>query len=553
MRLELLVLFFTCLKSSNDVYNNLLDSVKQKIMDKDYFLVDSEKVHYLKTYYVYEKKIIFKENEINRRGGGGLFIIKGGDAEYNTADEAIQEICDNYLLNISDEPQGLIVFHRLCIFTSKEDVKLNLRNFFYNEVESSFVVKHYDDDKQRQIKELCLCFSRDKMININLCLSSEGQNISGTIRCFEEKDKMKIFFPFKLRNLMFFLKIDVSNLSTIKERYTNELVKIHKDVGKSGNSTDVCAAITKIFTFSDFLLHPKLLNDVNSAKKKKSRQVLFKNFEKNFFRVVYLKEAIYFNTLNMRFFYFNKNPSEPEENCQYISISEKIYNDCIEIWNLYTKAKHIDIAKYKIIFHKLKDEILLISFLYKICDNPNSASHIILMHLLGHYNILDVEEIISLTKDTNSIDILPIKVKLSKIHFMMTPMCEEVNNLLYILIYYKAEKYFKNYKKKKLVHIELLNNIQEFSNLYLGHNNMTLKGFYRNLVKNRQSIISSGEETLLQLFQSISLLTNLNVKCSIGGKDVSFDKENARIMFQELGIDDPDNLENYVEELGSFF
>ena len=82
---------------------------------------------------------------------------------------------------------------------------------------------------------------------------------------------------------------------------------------------------------------------------------------------------------------------------------------------------------------------------------------------------------------------------------------------------------------------------------------MTLKGFYRNLVKNRQSIISSGEETLLQLFQSISLLTNLNVKCSIGGKDVSFDKENARIMFQELGIDDPDNLENYVEELGSFF
>lgn len=59
MRLELLVLFFTCLKSSNDVYNNLLDSVKQKIMDKDYFLVDSEKVHYLKTYYVYEKKIIF--------------------------------------------------------------------------------------------------------------------------------------------------------------------------------------------------------------------------------------------------------------------------------------------------------------------------------------------------------------------------------------------------------------------------------------------------------------------------------------------------------------
>ena len=145
------------------------------------------------------------------------------------------------------------------------------------------------------------------------------------------------------------------------------------------------------------------------------------------------------------------------------------------------------------------------------------------------------------------------KEKLSKIYFMMTPENKEINNLLYALIFKEAEKYFRNYKKDELRNIELFNDIQEFSNLYLGHDNMTLKNFYNILLENSRFIISSGEETLTQLFESIALLTNVNVWYDIGKRSVDFYKENANEMFQKLEIYDFDNFERYVESLNNFF
>ena len=40
MKLELLVLFFTYLESTKNIYENLLDIVKQKFKTKDYFLIN---------------------------------------------------------------------------------------------------------------------------------------------------------------------------------------------------------------------------------------------------------------------------------------------------------------------------------------------------------------------------------------------------------------------------------------------------------------------------------------------------------------------------------
>ncbi|EEQ81260.1 hypothetical protein NCER_102409 [Vairimorpha ceranae BRL01] len=184
------------------------------------------------------------------------------------------------------------------------------------------------------------------------------------------------------------------------------------------------------------------------------------------------------------------------------------------------------------------------------------------MQILGHYNILNVNEIAFLTRSINDdkrfriiifLQYFFTKEKLSKIYFMMTAESEEVNNLLYTLIYKEAEEYFSNYEKDDIFNIEFFNDLQKFSNLCLGHNNITLFEFYSILLENSRFIISSGEETLTQLFKSIALLTNVNVWYDIGKRSVDFYKENANEMFQKLEIYDFDNFERYVESLNNFF
>ncbi|KKO76594.1 hypothetical protein AAJ76_2000156000 [Vairimorpha ceranae] len=132
---------------------------------------------------------------------------------------------------------------------------------------------------------------------------------------------------------------------------------------------------------------------------------------------------------------------------------------------------------------------------------------------------------------------------------MMTVESEKVNNLLYTLIYKEAEEYFSIYKKSNVINIEFFNDLQKFSDLYLCLNNKTLYDFYSILLENLRSIFASGEKTLSQLFESIALLTNLDVKYSIEGEHVYFNKVEAKKMFQILNIDDSENLENHVESL----
>ncbi|KKO73735.1 hypothetical protein AAJ76_2700002597, partial [Vairimorpha ceranae] len=141
------------------------------------------------------------------------------------------------------------------------------------------------------------------------------------------------------------------------------------------------------------------------------------------------------------------------------------------------------------------------------------------------------------------------KEKLSKIHFVMTAESEEVNNLLYTLIYKEAEEYFSIYKKDDVINIEFFNDLQKFSDLYLCLNNKTLYNFYSILLENLRFIIASGKKTLPQLFESIALLTNVDVRYSIGEERIYFNKVEAKKMFQILNIDNPENLENYVESL----
>ena len=136
---------------------------------------------------------------------------------------------------------------------------------------------------------------------------------------------------------------------------------------------------------------------------------------------------------------------------------------------------------------------------------------------------------------------------------MMTVESEKVNNLLYTLIYKEAEEYFSIYKKDDVINIEFFNDLQKFSDLYLCLNKITLYDFYSILLENLRFIISSGEETLTQLFESIALLTNVNVWYDIGRRSVDFYKENANEMFQKLEIYDFDNFERYVESLNNFF
>ena len=47
MKLKIICLFFAYLKSSKNIYDNLLDIVKQKIETKDYYLIDLEKKYYV--------------------------------------------------------------------------------------------------------------------------------------------------------------------------------------------------------------------------------------------------------------------------------------------------------------------------------------------------------------------------------------------------------------------------------------------------------------------------------------------------------------------------
>ncbi|KKO73649.1 hypothetical protein AAJ76_3440002, partial [Vairimorpha ceranae] len=96
---------------------------------------------------------------------------------------------------------------------------------------------------------------------------------------------------------------------------------------------------------------------------------------------------------------------------------------------------------------------------------------------------------------------------------------------------------------------EFFNDIRKFSDLYLCLNKITLYDFYSILLENLRFIIASGSKTLPQLFESIALLTNSDVRYSIGGRRVYFNKVEAEKMFQILNIDDPDNLENCVKSL----
>ena len=172
---------------------------------------------------------------------------------------------------------------------------------------------------------------------------------------------------------MFLFKIDAKDLYTVEEQYTSEIIKLHKNNNDNNICTEICTLMCKIFTFSDFLLHSKLLNDVNNDEKKLPRQFLLYNFEKIFFNVLIIKKAIFFKTLSTTFYYScNNHPVMIKGNCQ--CISEETYQDCIEIWKLYMKAKDLDFFKYKIIFHKFKNENLLNHLLYKICESPGSAS-----------------------------------------------------------------------------------------------------------------------------------------------------------------------------------
>ncbi|EEQ81690.1 hypothetical protein NCER_101783 [Vairimorpha ceranae BRL01] len=142
------------------------------------------------------------------------------------------------------------------------------------------------------------------------------------------------------------------------------------------------------------------------------------------------------------------------------------------------------------------------------------------MQILGHYNILNMNEIIFLSQDINNNNKMQIiiflqnfftKEKLSKIYFMMTPESEEVNNLLHAVIYKEAEEYFSNYEKSDTINIEFFNDLQKFLSLCLGHNNITLSEFYSILLENSRFISISGKKTLSQLFESMELQNNVDV------------------------------------------
>ncbi|EEQ81578.1 hypothetical protein NCER_101940 [Vairimorpha ceranae BRL01] len=290
MKLELLVLFFAYLKSSLDIYEELKEAVEQKIQTKDHFLFNLEKKHHAFEAYVHDKKIVFKTWIKPTFKYKLKDQLKSDSVRYNTANEAIRKICDYYLLSDCSELQGFEVFCKLKFMGSRKDIEFNLKNFFYYGIEPDFFSMIYNSNGQKQIRELCSCFSQDNMIDFDFCFSLTKYSLKNSIQCFEEENEMKIFFPVKLRNLMFFFKIDVSNLYFVEKKYTDELIKLHSSIGKDNDSTNVCILMSKIFTFSDFVLHLNLLKDINDTEKKLSSQFLIKNCEKNFFNIAFPKK-----------------------------------------------------------------------------------------------------------------------------------------------------------------------------------------------------------------------------------------------------------------------
>ena len=230
------------------------------------------------------------------RGASGSdnSFLKVDVSEYNTADEAIQAICNYHLSRNFNIPKKFPTFYKMKFLAFNYDIKFKLENFFII-VEPDFFARLYDSNKQKQIRELCLFFSRNRMIDLDFCFSKKNA-FEDSIQCFEEEKKMKFFFPVKLRNLVLYFKIDVKDLYTVEEQYTSELIKLHKNNNDNNICTEICTLMCKIFTFSDFLLHSKLLNDVNNDEKKLPGSFCYIILRRFFSNVIFLEKVISFGT-----------------------------------------------------------------------------------------------------------------------------------------------------------------------------------------------------------------------------------------------------------------
>ena len=85
MKLKIICLFFAYLKSNKNIYDNLLDIVKQKIKTKDYYLVDLEKKYYVFETHLNVNEIVFW-GCIRDASGSDNSYLKIDRAKYNTAD-----------------------------------------------------------------------------------------------------------------------------------------------------------------------------------------------------------------------------------------------------------------------------------------------------------------------------------------------------------------------------------------------------------------------------------------------------------------------------------
>ena len=128
------------------------------------------------------------------RGASGSdnSFLKVDVSEYNTADEAIQAICNYHLSRNFNIPKKFPTFYKMKFLAFNYDIKFKLENFFII-VEPDFFARLYDSNKQKQIRELCLFFSRNRMIDLDFCFSKKNA-FKDTIQCFEEEKKKKFFF-----------------------------------------------------------------------------------------------------------------------------------------------------------------------------------------------------------------------------------------------------------------------------------------------------------------------------------------------------------------------
>ena len=193
MKLKIICLFFAYLKSSKNIYDNLLDIVKQKIETKDYYLIDSEKKYYYFDTCITLKEIVFWECKLNEFDFRYAFPVFDR-VKYNTADEAIQAICDYHLSKNFNIPKKFPTLCKMRFLKFEHDIQSKLENFFYNGIEPDFFARLYDSNEQKQIRELCLFFSRNRMIDLDFCFSSKINFSENTIQCFEEEKKKKFFF-----------------------------------------------------------------------------------------------------------------------------------------------------------------------------------------------------------------------------------------------------------------------------------------------------------------------------------------------------------------------